>query len=189
MKITSFREVEGYIYAMLVLPLKQLDVPELGLSSPISEGGSTWHLGLYQQEISSNLRRNYQRNEARRNRNWILGMEVEGKVHIVGEYSVRNRWVRLYEQPFRELKSMPLLGKMYDVFDRDSMFPKVFIESTNSKLNVGPDDMFSQFNTHRSVRLEPSRPYRGDMQRVHSDMDMGYDGDEAVDEDEGYWDD
>lgn len=165
MRVTSFKDVEAYIFSRLVLPFKGLTLPELEVNSPLSgKDGTSWHLSLYQAEVSSSYRRNYQRTQARVNRNWFIGLIHLPNSYtptVLGEISIRNSWVRLYEQPFRDIGAMPLLGKMYDVFDRDTHFSKVLVESTNHRLSASPDDRFRQFDSRRPLALEESRPYRG----------------------------
>jgi hypothetical protein len=69
----------------------------------------------------------------------------------------------LYEEPFKDMKAMPLLGRMYDVYDRDTLFSKVIIETKSNKASLGPDDSFRRYDTHRMPSLEESRPYPGEM--------------------------
>lgn len=131
MKPASFKEIETYIYTSIVLPLKGLAVQELRYPSPLmGEDGLVWELRTILTPVRIHYRRNYQRTQAERRRNyWIILKIADGRRFVLGEYHIKYHTVKLYQQAFSELNAIPLMGKMLDVFQTNSPFTKITVES------------------------------------------------------------
>ncbi len=119
MKVTSFKDVETYLYTSIILPLKNLQAPELEFGSPIrGDYGEPWILMLERTPAGRRYRRNIE----------IQLNTGDNKNHILATYNIRNHNLYLYEQPFRVLNALPLLGKMHDMFNRTTPFNKIILE-------------------------------------------------------------
>ena len=148
MKVTSLRDVEAYIYSSVVLPLKKLNVEYLEIQSPIrDETGQVWQLSLNQTPITGNFRRRYQRTQAERKRNWNICLTTGRETFVVGEYNIKNHWVKLYEAPFRKVNAIMLLGKLHDVLNRNTPFTKIIVLQGEEKAKaIIPDDRYSYYD-------------------------------------------
>lgn len=129
MRVTSFKDVEIYIYSSVVLPLKRLNVSELPFASPIqSNEGRTWKLSIRRETLDRLFRRNYQRTQANRGRDWIVYLDTGEKSLPVARYKLKSHKVIVYEEPFRALDAMPLMGTMCSVFNKNTPFTKIILE-------------------------------------------------------------
>lgn len=134
MRPASFKEIETYLYTSIVLPLKGLSVQELRYPSPlVGNDGERWELQAVLTPTRLNYRRNYQRTQAERRRNWWIIVKIGEREHrrtlVLGEYHNKYHTVKLYQQAFSELDAIPLMGKMLDVLQTNSPFTKVTVES------------------------------------------------------------
>lgn len=130
MKVTSFKDVETYLYTSVIMPLKGLNAPEFEFGSPIQgDNGVYWTLLLERSPLERRYRRNYQNERAERNRNWEIQLHTgENKNHVLATYDINNHNIYLYKQPFRILDAIPLMGKMHDMFSRTQPFNNIMIE-------------------------------------------------------------
>lgn len=134
MKPASFKEIETYLYTSIVLPLKGLAVQELRYPSPlIGEDNQAWELETILTPVRLRYRRNYQRTQAERRRNYWIVLKIGDRPNrrriVLGEYHIKYHTVKLYQQAFSEVGAIPLMGKMLDIFQTNSPFTKVTIES------------------------------------------------------------
>lgn len=171
MKVTSLKDVETYLYTSVVLPLKNIQAPELNFPSPITgKDGNSWSLQLQREPLERRYRRNYQRDRAQNNRRWQVILSTPSKMYLVAEYSHKTHWVRLYEEPFRKLNSMPLLGQLYKVFHENTPFTKVIM--MDMPMAHGRNARRTMFGEYE-VRLnnEPSRPMYPSYEPQEADYD------------------
>lgn len=135
MKVTSFKDVETYLYTSVILPLKRLDVPELEFGSPIQgDDGQAWTLYIGSEDPVRRYRRNYQNEEARQTSSYKIMLHAgksDGGSHIryqVASYDVKRHTVEMYEQPFKTLNAMPLFGRLHSLFSSNAPFTKIVTE-------------------------------------------------------------
>lgn len=129
MKVTSLRDVETYIYSSVIVPLKEMNVPPLDFATPIrGEADREWLLSVRQQPLNRDYRRNYQRTQAQRSRDWQVILFTGQREYVVATYNRKQHWVKIYERPFKILKAMPLMGKLYEGFYQNTPFTKVMTE-------------------------------------------------------------
>lgn len=161
MKVTSFRDVETYIYSSLISRLKGLNIPEINFPSPIrGESGQTWELGIQSEPLQREFRRNYQRTQAQRKANTLIVLYAEGKEYIVGCYYPRQKWVKLYKKPFKQLNATPLMGRLFEAFYTETPFGKVIMADSHPR----------------------PRPFRHRRNRGHDYGEEAYDSDDGYDE-------
>ena len=82
MKVTSLKDMESYIYSRVVLPLKELDVDSLNISSPMTDGqGRNIELSVIPEETGHvRYDHNFMRDEARNSAlKWLM--------HVIGVIS------------------------------------------------------------------------------------------------------
>lgn len=132
MRITTFKDLEGYLYSRVVLPIRQLNVPEMDFGSPMTgDKGEAWTIRLDRAPTRS-FRRQGPRRRAARYSDYLIKLRVgEDNIvdYILASYNVSNHNVVMYEHPFKLLKAMPLFGKMHDVFTRHTPFNKIRVDS------------------------------------------------------------
>lgn len=129
MKVTSFKDVETYIYSSVIMPLKALNVPSLDIPSPIrGNRDREWSFQVRQAPLTREFRRNYQRTQAQRRSNMQVVLFTGSAEYVVASYNRKQHWVKIYERPFRVLKAMPLLGKLYEGFYQNTPFSKIITE-------------------------------------------------------------
>lgn len=133
MKVRSLKDVETYIYTTLILPLKNLNLPELQYDSPIRDGvDSLWQFRLERTPtMGSDFRRNFQRDRAENNREWWFVLYRGGEKTVVGEYNRRSHWVKLWDEPFKESGAMLVFGKLLEAVETNTPFTKVIVEHTH----------------------------------------------------------
>lgn len=158
MKVTSFRDVETYIYSSVIIPLKQLNIPDLQFPSPIrGENGEDWQFSVRSQPINRDYRRNYQRTQAMRRANQQVMLFAEGREYVVAMYHPRQKWVKIYKRPFHSLKAVPLMGKLYEAFYTNSPFGKIMHELE------APRERRFRARGYRGRLQEPMEAYDDDM--------------------------
>lgn len=159
MKVTALRDVETYIYSSVIMPLKGLAVPDLHFPSPIrGENGEEWQFQVRQERLHRDYRRNYQRTQAQRLANWEVVLFANGKEYVVAHFNPRVKWVKMYERPFRVLKAMPIMGKLYEGFYQNTPFGKIITEMDAPR-----------------VRPFRGRRHRGYDEPMEADSDGNYD--------------
>lgn len=75
--------------------------------------------------VRRHYRRNYQNTLARRSANQQVVLWTGKTEYVVATYNPRTHWVKVYERPFKILKATPLMGKLYEVFNKNTPFTKV----------------------------------------------------------------
>jgi hypothetical protein len=129
MKVTSLKEVENYLYASLLAPLKGL-VVNMEIPSPLKgNDGRNWHIEYGRTRIQ-NYRRNYQRDRAMEKRDYLMILIAGNQRHIIGKYFPKGRFVELYKEPFRELHAGILMGKIHHMFNTHAPFTKITIKES-----------------------------------------------------------
>lgn len=129
MKVTSFKDVETYIYSSVILPLKQLNVPDLPFPTPMrGDDGQEWSLMVRPQPLFGNFRRNYQRTQAQRRADMQVILFTGSKEYVVAQYNRKNKWVKVYQRAFMRLAAMPIYGKLFEAFQKNTPFAKVIPE-------------------------------------------------------------
>lgn len=130
MKVTSLRDMENYIYSSVILPLKNLNVPDLDLPSPIKgENGNFWSLQVQREPLLREYRRNYQRTQAIRNSNFQVVLYNGTSEYVLATYHPKQHWVKLYQKPFRKLNAMMLLSKIHQALYQNEPFTKIMMET------------------------------------------------------------
>lgn len=134
MKVTSSKELETYIYSSVVLPLKGLNLPELHSPTPLTDdAGIAWYFMLKRTPIRPSYRRNYQREIANAKRNYWITFGSRGMPsQVIGEYNIKNHWVKLWEKPFRDINAMPIFSKLWNTLDNNTPFTKIIVITGNS---------------------------------------------------------
>lgn len=164
MKVTSLKEVENYLYASLLAPLKGLAI-NMEMPSPIrGNDGKSWYIECGRTSIQ-NYRRNYQRDRALGKRDYLMILIAGKERHIIGKYFPKGRFIELYKEPFRELHAGILMGKIHHMFNTHTPFTKITIKD--------------------SAPIEPEVVERPEVWDAFSDGDEG----EYEDDDEDYGDD
>lgn len=159
MKVTSFRDVETYLYSSVILPLKGMNVRPLDFPSPISsiDGKRVWELRVMPEPQHRVFRRNYQNTQARRNANQQVVLWTGTAEYVIATYQPRNHWVKVYERPFKTLKATPLMGKLYEVFSKNTPFTKIISELDPPVQGIMRD------RRGRAIDMEaPEAPYDDD---------------------------
>lgn len=128
MKVKSLKDLEAYIYAQVILPLKDLQAPSINLGSPMSDGDMRIELHVWRPEIDyGQHRRDYQRRIARSKQPYIVSVDIGyGERRNVAEYNPRGHSVVIYKQSLRGVSSGGvLLGKLEEAFKTNTPFTKV----------------------------------------------------------------
>lgn len=97
----SLKDLEHYIYSSVVLPLSDLDLPSLGVSSPlVNKRGEALEFFITTERVTGDFHYNYQRDKARlmANRLVMVGRLYQGGEHVVAEYDERKRSVIVYPE-------------------------------------------------------------------------------------------
>lgn len=130
MKVTSFKDVETYLYSSVIAPLKKLNTNLSGVESPLrsTNGEKVWTLQVVPEPPIRSYRRQYQRMQARRKANLQVVLYTGTREYVVAMYNPKHHWVKVYERPFRVLKATPLMGKLYEAFQNNTPFSKVISE-------------------------------------------------------------
>lgn len=161
MKVTSFKDVETYLYSSVIIPLKRLNVRPLDFPSPItsSNGKKVWQLRVESELPRRNYRRNYQNTQARRRANQQVILWTGQHEYVVAMYNPHNHWVKVYERPFKILKATPLMGKMYEVFSKNTPFTKVITE-----LDPPVQGIYRNRHGQATDNMADEMPYDEDME-------------------------
>lgn len=127
MKVTSLKDVENYIYSVVILPLKDLGVEELSHQSPImGKDGNAWQLGLARESIQGEFQHNYERDSAREGARWLVNLRAEGKRIVLADYQPRRHTVTMYQREVGTIKGANILfNKLEEAFRRYTPFDKV----------------------------------------------------------------
>lgn len=130
MRVTSFKDVETYLYSSVVVPLKKLSTNLSEVKSPITsnDGKREWTIQVLPEPPARRYRRQYQRMQASRNANLQVILFTGKREYVVATYNPRHHWVKVYERPFRVLHATPLMGKLYEAFQNNTPFGKVISE-------------------------------------------------------------
>lgn len=173
MKVTSFRDVEIYIYSSVIMYLKGLNAPDLAFPSPIKgENGLDWQFGVSPEPIHREFRRNYQREQAQERANLQVTLFTGNQDYVVATYNPKQKWVKIYERPFRVLKAVPLMGKLYEAFYTNAPFGKII-----TQLEAPRPQQFRHRRNRRggSIGVPMEAPY---IDEPDSDDYEGYGGDD-----------
>lgn len=128
MKVQSLKSLETYIYSQVILPLKNLQVPNINLDSPLrNRSGEPLQLNVSRMEIDySQYRRDYQRRIARQKQPFIVTIDSLINRRKIAEYNPKGHSVIIFRDAMRDVtNSGILLGKLEEAFKTNTPFTKV----------------------------------------------------------------
>lgn len=167
MKVTSLKDVETYLYSSVIIPLKQLNVRQLDFPSPISsnDGRKLWTFRIAPEPPRRRYRRNYQNTLAQRRANLQILLSTGNREYVVATYNSKTHWIKVYERPFKTLGATPILGKLYEILNKNTPFTKII-----SELDPPTEGVYR--NRHGETTIAEESP--------------DYDDNEGYDEEIGY---
>lgn len=133
MKVTSLKDVDSYIYSSVVLPLKELDVDGLAISSPMTtRRGQPIKLQVTREETGHRrYDHNYQRDEARNSALHLIWYKFGYNQGVLADYDSRKHNVRVYAPAFRDVDDGKfLMNKLLQAFGNYTPFTNVSIEES-----------------------------------------------------------
>lgn len=137
MKITSFRDLESYIYSSVILPFKDLRVDNIHYESPLQDGSSPWIFAIRSEEVSGEFHHNFQRDRAREQAKSLVMLKVGGANLVVADYDHSLRKVTIYRGAFDGLdKGNYLLKRLEEAFRSNTPFEKVVIDEGTRSVAV-----------------------------------------------------
>ena len=132
MKVTSLSELDDYLYSSVIAPLKGLNT-NLSIQSPIAHEGRAWWLELTRTAVG-NFRRNFQRDRAMEQRDYLILLITPNARYIVGKFFIKGRSVELYKKPFKDLNASIVLGRLHHMFDTHKPFTKITIKKESQEI-------------------------------------------------------
>lgn len=132
MKVTSLKDMDSYIYSKVVLPLKDLDVDGLIISSPMIRENRYVELYVNDEETGHiSYSHQYQREEARMNTMKLVMLRYGNSRHVLADYNTKTHAVNVYASPFEALESgKMLMNRLIQAFNNYTPFTRVTIKDT-----------------------------------------------------------
>lgn len=127
-KATSLKQVDTYLYLSLILKLKELRVDSYSPETPFSREGKKVQVLIELEPSTRTPRHNYERERASRNRNVIIYALWNGQRVPLAYFHIKQKWVKIFQAGFNEMKMQIYLGKFYELFYGNEPFGKVSIE-------------------------------------------------------------
>lgn len=133
MKLVDIKELDAYLYAQAVLPLKELVVDSWSdVPSPLqSRTGETTIVFAKTEDVDlSSCRRNFQRDAARKKARKEIYIKANGRSGKIGTYDRHTKTVELYEEIAREFYfGMAILRNLEKQYNGSYPFKNVRVVS------------------------------------------------------------
>lgn len=126
MKVTSFKELENYLYSSVVAPLKDLRI-DLDIDSPIRSNDRKVRLYIEREGIGHHSM-NYQRSRARARAKMLVRIDNGLHVATAGNYDKQNHAVELFKDVFKAYNCSLVLGRLHSMLDSTTPFTKVTVK-------------------------------------------------------------
>lgn len=130
----NLKDLDAYIYATVIFPLKQLNVNALRVVSPLkTPDGTEIRFWVDREPLTGSYRRNYQRARARHHLKWNIYVgSGRGDERVAAQYNDKNHSVRIFADAFRHSPNLRIaLGRIEDAFTASYPFTNVKILEEN----------------------------------------------------------